>query len=492
MNKRLLFVFVASSCGVGLPALAQDQVIRLTTTKSAGETMTLVTNSVRGGISVDWGDGSPVTYEQDTVTAAVRGTDIVVTASSNLTEFNCDGNGLSGLDVSSAPYLRSLSCAGNELTTLTLTALADLEELNCAGNQLTRLVASSNTNLQRLYASGNSLRTFTGVSSLEVLDVSDNALSSLSVSAYSSLVYLDCSNNSLRTLSLNSPSLTTLLCADNQLTTLTLPDASLPSLRDIVVTNNSLTRLNLSAATAVQGIYCANNGLTSVTLPSNLSTAKTLDAYDCDNNSLTFASLPSSTTAPDLFSYTTQSRVDLSSVLNAGEGQKLDFLLTSSSTDDGVKQVAVSDYLLDATGSRVATLGVYAVESDGSVTALTSGTDYRQSSSGISFLLPQDRVQFRFEGSRGVYKDDGFYIATVPFAVYPSLATGIDKVTAAADGLDIDVNGTSVTMSASSARNVRIYTVSGQLVWQGTVDAGGTTVPLSRGVYLVGNKKIAL
>ncbi len=492
MNKRLLFLIAVSSCGLGLPALAQDQTITMTTTKSVGESMTLVVNSRHGGLTVDWGDGQPVDYgtKQDTITGTVAGSSVTVTASSDLYEFNCDDNGLSALTLT-ASYLQSLSCANNELTTLSLNGASALEELNCSGNSLTRLTVSSNASLKRLYASDNSIRTFTGVSSLEVLDLSDNNLTSLSVSSYSSLAYLDCSNNSLHSLTVRGAALGNLLCGGNALTTLSITGSSLSNLRDVVVANNSLTKLNLSYATAIQGIYCANNGLESVSLPSNLSSTRKLDAYDCNNNSLTFASLPPVAAAPSLFSYMEQAAVDLSSLLNDGA---VYFLLTSDSEDDGVKRIDLSDYLLDSGGNTVATLNLYSVEEDGSLTSLTRNTDYSRSSSGISFLKEFDSVTVHFTGRSGIYSTDGFYLETVPFAVYSSIATGIDDVvvTPSSDDLFIDVNGTSVTLSASSARNVRIYTVSGQLVWQGTVTTSETTVPLSKGIYLVGNKKIAL
>lgn len=499
-NKRLLFLTAVSVCSLGLPALAQDQTIQLTTSKSAGETMTLITNHVRGGITVDWGDGTPVAYDKDTVTAEVKGTNIVVKASNDLNTFNCAGNGISRIMINQAPNLVSLDCSNNELSTLSLNGGDALEDLNCSGNEIATLTINTQTpNLKRVYASDNSLRrlTLTGVTGLEVIDVSNNELTSLSLASQSQLNYLDCSNNALRSLTVNSPELGALVCSNNELTSLTINGATLAELHDVVAANNSLRILNLSRADFIKGIYCANNVLETVTLPTKLVENATLEAYDCNNNKLTFASLPSRDAIPDWFSYTTQAPFDLAELLNPGVEEKLDFLLTDDSEDDGIKSLDLSDFLYFAgestegtTAARV-TPRVYAKENGGEV-RLASGSDYTVRSNVLTFKKAFDRVFCRLEPRDNPYRVDGFVVESVPFAVYPTIATGIDDITTADNSLKVTVNGTSVTLTAPARETVRIYSAAGQLMWQGVVTSSGTTVQLGKGVFLVGDKKVAL
>ena len=496
-NKRLLFLTAVSVYSLGLPVLAQDQTIQLTTSKSAGETMTLITNHVHGGITVDWGDGTPVAYETDTVTAEVKGSNIVVSAGDGLYSFNCAGNGISRILINQAPNLVSLDCSNNELSTLSLNGGDALEDLNCSNNEITTMTINTQTpNLKRVYASDNSLRRFTltGVTGLEVIDVSNNELTSLSISSQTQLNYLDCSNNSLRSLTVSSPELGALVCSNNELTSLTISGSELPELRDVVTANNSLRSLNLSQAGFIKGIYCANNALETVTLPTKLVENATLEAYDCNNNKLTFASLPSRNAIPDWFSYATQAPFDLADLLNPGVEEKLDFLLTDDSEDDGIKSLDLSDYMFFAgESSSVArvTVRVYSMENGGE-TRLTSGSDYTLRSNELTFKKAFDRVVCRIEPRDNPYRADGFVLESVPFAVYPTIATGIDDITTADNGLKVTVNGTSVTMTAPARETVRIYSAAGLLMWQGVVTSSGTTVQLGKGVFLVGDKKVAL
>ena len=53
-----------------------------------------------------------------------------------LTELECSGNTLTGLNVSGCTALTSLSCYGNQLTTLDLSSNSSLNELSCDGNYL--------------------------------------------------------------------------------------------------------------------------------------------------------------------------------------------------------------------------------------------------------------------------------------------------------------------------------------------------------------------
>ncbi len=496
-NKRLLILSVVSICSLGLAATAQDQTIQLTTTKNVGESMTIVTNNVPGGITVDWGDGTPVSYNTDTITGAVKGTTITIQGSSALTSLDCSGNALTKIQLSGAPNLESLDCSNNAMTSLALSGADNLEEIDCSGNQIKTLSLNSQTtpNIKRIFASNNEIASFrvTGSVALEAIDLSDNSLSSLSLTSFSDLSYLDCSNNKLRSLSINSSALSALVCSGNNLTSVSFRSASLSDLRDVVVSNNSLSTLDLSDAEAIHGIYCANNELEKVSLPMSLDgDAPTLDAYDCSNNKLNMTSMPPRTAVPDLINYAQQGPIDISDLLEPGVDGKMNFLLTSNSEDSGKKKIDLDDYTKDACGNSAATLRVYGYV-DGAEQLLEKGTDYTMSGVGkdIEFKKPFEYVICRFEPRVAPYRDD-FVTSTEPFGVYESRATGIDEVTASTSGLSVSVKGTSVTMSAPKSQAVRIYSAAGQLIWQGVVSNSGTTVQLEKGVYLIGDKKVAL
>ena len=63
MKRSKLFVTLLAAGMLSLStAMAQTQVIKLTTAKEAGQAVTFSVNNVKGGVTVDWGDGNPVAY----------------------------------------------------------------------------------------------------------------------------------------------------------------------------------------------------------------------------------------------------------------------------------------------------------------------------------------------------------------------------------------------------------------------------------------------
>lgn len=118
--------------------------------------------------------------------------------------------------------------------------------------------------------------------SLTILYCYYNQLSSLDLSQNTSLAYLSCNNNQLTSLDLSqNTSLNTLSCGNNQLTSLDLSQNT--SLAYLYCNNNQLNSLDLTQNTSLLNLFCINNQLSSLDLSYNT----VLDSIFCSNNQLT-------------------------------------------------------------------------------------------------------------------------------------------------------------------------------------------------------------
>lgn len=140
-----------------------------------------------------------------------------------LREFDTDGDGR--ISRYEAQRVRSIACPGLGIASLTgIEEFTRLERLDCADNELTSLGVQRSTLLR-------------------TLDCSDNQLVRLDVGELRSLTYLDCSDNDLPRLDLRTPSLSTLLAARNDFTTLDVCACARTMERVDVRENPSLTLL---------------------------------------------------------------------------------------------------------------------------------------------------------------------------------------------------------------------------------------------------------
>lgn len=490
-KANYFFVSLFAAFAFGASGVAQDQVVTFTTAKAVGETMTLVTNKVSNGVTVDWGDGTPVAYTTDTISAPVKGSTVTLTGNEKLVFICCSDNGLTAVDISKAPQLQSFSCANNQLTELNTSSNTELTDLNCSNNQISALTITSNQKLQNLLAANNQLTRFIGIPSLLSVDVSGNQLTSLSMTSSRSIDYLNFGENDVKTLAFTAPDITT-VCGDaNQLTSFSI-SGGMNNLVDVSVADNQLNTLNLRTAVGVKGVYCANNQLNRIILAEELRQARCLDVYDCRNNRLGFNSLLPNSALPDYFMYMPQGTIDLSDELETSTSPwKPAYMLVSDAADEGVKSVDLDDYRRDVWGNNICFMRIYKVE-NGERTLLTANTDYRDAGGVISFLKPFDSVVCQFEPSASPYRTDGFISSTEPFAVYASVADNINDAVAAGDGLQISVGDGVLSLSASKTTAVKVFNVSGQPVWQGTVGTATTQVKLEKGVYVVNGKTVRL
>ena len=173
-------------------------------------------------------------------------TTLNVTKNFNLKELNCSDNQLKDYLYILSSGLKKLDCSNNKLTYMNLGILygLNLEEVDCSNNNITNIVMDSVGELVKFDCSNNNLMTLdvSQCSKLQQLNCAGNQLMELDVSSQTQLTQLDCSKNKLTELNVEqNGSLTSLICNDNQLKSLDLSK------------NNSLSKLN-----------CANNRLACV------------------------------------------------------------------------------------------------------------------------------------------------------------------------------------------------------------------------------------
>ena len=211
-----------------------------------------------------------------------------------LKDLRCYNNHISSLDVSSNFYLEYLDCDGNGMTSLNVSN-TNLTYLDCGPNNLTSLDVYYRSSLKTLYCNDNKLTSLTlpptSSNSLEAIDCSNNKFTSLSITGYSNLTSLKASSNS---------SLTSLSCYNNKLSYLSVSEC--PAMKELRCygSNHTYTTLDLTGTTALTYLDCAPAPyLTSIT---NLSSCTGLKTLYCYNNKMTSLSAVSSMPALELLS----------------------------------------------------------------------------------------------------------------------------------------------------------------------------------------------
>lgn len=516
MKQNRLFIMLLA-CGMLplAPAASAQDVVKLTTGKPAGETVSLQLNKLTSGVTVDWGDGVAVPVpaaEGDwlTISGTVKGAGVItLTSESKISTLICPGMELTALDVTGAQNLRSLYCQDNQIATLDLSSCAKLTDLNCSRNKLTSIKVTETTHplMENFSAEGNGLKNTTGSGNsfalrntgLQHVDISNNAITSVTIgTANDNLDVLKCGGNSLSTLTLTAPdSLSVLMAAGNKLQRVTMNSNGMPALRQVFLDNNQIQTLDLSTGSALRYVSVADNELTHVDLPAK----KKLYAYVCGNNKLTVSSLPSRNYKPDHISYMPQAEeVDITAKLaKASDGAYYAPLCPNySSRTKSEYQVDLSDWALDAdgasgnidltfykkeNGSFVEMAKASSSNKDGDYFPLTSKSAYGK----VAFLKAYDEAYVEF--SSDVYPD--LVSRSTAFRIGEA-ASGIGSVTTAA-GLEVIAGNGAVELSCGAgSRQVRIFSADGKLSWQGSVGTGKTIVRLPSGIYIVNGQKIAI
>ena len=474
--KRLLLS--ATALFAILNASAEEQTVVLTTSQPEGQTITLLVNATRAGVTVDWGDSTPQAYTSTTnggvleISGTLKGANVTVKAAKGWKMLAATDAGLTAVDLSKATELRSLYLQNNALTSVNVANMPELRDLNLANNQLTAVTLNSSKNplIETLDLSNNPIAATSfiyGQANLRYLNLSGMDYTSLTLTKDVNLDALLVANNALKTLTLTATKDISLIdVRGNKLEKMTTPTDGLPQLQQLLADDNYLEDLDISASTDINTLTVARNEISKVTLPSK----SKLQVYDCSENALTFSSLPRKTYVPSVyFDYSDQAPFDISALgLTEGSwGSKyLPWLKMNpdyASRGDAQYQLDMSAHVAGS-GSSSVQFEIVSVTPEGEkvlekASATNKTLDYSFVSGKITVLKEFPNLYIRMTDSG--YPD--LTVATTHFAVIDPTADGIEEVT-------VDDN---------SADDTTVYDLQGR-----------RTQSTAKGIYIVGSKKV--
>lgn len=317
MRKTLLSIVLFAAT---LTAAADSQKITMTTARPVGQQMTLLVNATRAGVTVDWGDGTPVSYLPTAsgviqeITGTVAGSTITLESAKGLDTFSAEDCELTAIDLTAATELRSLYLQHNLLTSVNVSPLTRLRDLNLADNALAAITLSTTKqpDIQTLDLSSNAFTTTSfsyATPNLQYVNLADNQYKTLTIAKATGLDALIVGGNALSSLNLSGAAqLTTLDASDNNISKINLPADGLTALQQCLLSDNAIETLDLSAATELNTLTIARNGARSV----QLSSKARFQVYDCSDNALSFGSLPLKAGIPTAyFAYAPQAPLDI-------------------------------------------------------------------------------------------------------------------------------------------------------------------------------------
>lgn len=280
-------------------------------------------------------------------------TTLDLTGCTKIEALNCFKNQLTALDVSKCTALTVLDCSNNRLTSIDVSQATALDYLMCFSNRMTELDASAMSEPDHYYLSCG-LQTTDGTTpqtltltlrddqkprwQYEMLQFDNNAgvelaggeadifqlmtdpkfkayceqfdtdkdgrlteeeasavteivvpnlgLTSLDgIMYFASLTKLVCNDNELTKLNVPNPELVELVCNDNKLTELNVNDGIADGKKLVTLScqNNRLTELSVVFCHALKTLNCQNNQLTDL----RVNRASSLSSINCSNNKLT-------------------------------------------------------------------------------------------------------------------------------------------------------------------------------------------------------------
>lgn len=396
--------------------------------KTAGTTISfnVGTSDAEGGtIKVDFGGGNVKDYEigkKDTIlidgevsdgSVKVYGSKTLITFlycpmvsltglnvsnCENLEVLNCNGNGLSVLDLTKNSKLYYLDCGHNVLTELDVTHNPALYYIDCQDNQLTTLDITKNEALIWLYAQTNfelgnidfsknkEIREILvyGAANMTSIDVSNNPYLLRLAVDMTGLSTIDVSKNlELQILNVGYTKITTLDLSKNaKLRELyfTQKDTSPYKFKSIDLSNNpeliylfgqgnDLTELDISKNNKLFSIYLSDNYIKNL----DVSNCKNLGELIIRGNCFTFNTLPLPHNGVGFYDYSLQKNIKIERERSVAESLDLS------------KDIYSPDY--------ETTVDVYLFDSNslyGGGKRLVAGEDYTYDKGVINFLKAQE------------------------------------------------------------------------------------------------------
>ena len=501
MKNKKAILLLAFVCFCGTMS-AQEQTVRMTTSKPQGSHLTFVVNSTARGLKVDWGNGTPVEVPDTqapapllTVEGTVQGNRIQIYCDGHLTFLDCEQCDLTSLELQEARDLRSLYCAHNALSVLDVRKMHQLIALDCSYNQLKKLVFSSNDGKK----TGNDLPL------IEHLDISHNRFSNSYNWHFPSIRQLNISGNKYTSLYISTPTLQMLNCAENQLrghlnlqtienlqsilsynnrhTAMSLYQKG-EQVQQLFCDNNELQSLDLEAATHLQNLSCPDNKLKHLQMPRK-SKINTLNVSD---NHLDFSVLPGKRVAPKYLAFMPQRPFTFKEVEGVMYQSQIPYAPLSESWGhrhyvDLTPQGSLEGRRYDAE------MTWYSVEADGSANEMkrrksASDTgDYDTSRGKTAFFNAHKKAYVQLTS-----KSYGYTIQSEPIAIGDDI-TAVEKVRTDEDALQVQVVRQGLILTGSGT--VHIFTPSGKCVWNQIVK-GKVQVTLPKGIYMVNKVKVVL
>lgn len=242
--------------------------------------------------SIDWGDGSEVTYSTQAYhTGTLKGSTVKIYGE-DLVLLYANSQNIVSADLSHAAKLQRIQLQLNGLTSLVLGSHPRLDGIYAAGNKLTSLDVSGCPAIRVLDVHENAIEGAIDCSAMAAaskIDVADNRISSLKLPKTSTLYEVDCSRNLLAELDATGlTGLDELACSENALTELDLTGLSAmtslyaygnklaaidiapcSSLETLNVSENQITEIDLSVVSGLSGVYLQDNKLTALDVTAN-------------------------------------------------------------------------------------------------------------------------------------------------------------------------------------------------------------------------------
>ncbi|MDR2533434.1 MAG: leucine-rich repeat domain-containing protein [Tannerellaceae bacterium] len=391
-------------------------------------------------------------------------TELDVARHNNLYELSCGFNELTRLDVSELTALTHLSCFVNQLTELDVSRLTLLTGLFCSDNQLTNLDVSRLDKLERISCGDNKLTelNFAVAAKLASIYCPRNQLTELNLSDFSSLYHLDYSSNQLTELHISGcPQLEGLHCPFNQLTELDV--ANCPVLLTVSCGSNQLTELNISNCPTLSGIECSINKLTEL----DVSGFKNLNSLSCSSNQLTELDVAGLSSLTFLICSSNQlTELDLSGCAKLDEPDCNDQKpILAMKWNGTTQQYDIPIALNNPTG-------------------LSKGFGY----SGGKLMADNnssDSTTFTVE--------TGLSGKTLSGVISLTYSTGSANERATVPHLKaVAGNGSILVSGVSVGDYLRVYSISGKLVYMKKADSSDMRVDVERGIYIVASGKMAI
>lgn len=433
-------IYAALAWAVCLSASADTESVTVSTRAAEGTQLTFLVNNSRTGVTMDWGNGTPVAYTKATdgiieVTGKVAGATLTLSSERPITMFAADGCELTAVTLTKATSLRSLYLQNNALTTIDVSKLPALRDLNVAHNELTRLTLSTTAQplLETLDLSSNAISATSfsyGTENLQYLCLAENNYKTLTLTKVPHLSGLVAQGNQVTALNLSAtPDITLVSASDNNIATLTLPE-TLPELTQMFLADNELSgTITLSSNKKLNTLDVARNNLSNVALPS----AK-LYAYDCSENALAFNSFPRTTYTPLVYAnLQPQEPFNIGTLTGMNEGswgteyQPWATMAPAWADRSNTKYIVDMTALRSGATSTSVKIGFVEVKEDGTEETLTQTVT---SSDPLQFANTTGKVVFFRPAAKmyGVLTDAGYpdiTLRTTSFAVLDPTAEGI-------------------------------------------------------------------